>query len=111
MKYFLVCFLLIVSCKSAIKDTGKPDVVIGKAVNEKAGAILRGNGHIYFMAGLHSWDSIYLGKKVKVTGTFKFVDWEADREKSENPLLNTLQAQAYAKFYTVTDAKWELYDK
>jgi hypothetical protein len=109
MKYFLVCFLLIISCKSANTDTGNPNVVIGTAVNEKAGAILSSNGQTYFMAGLHSWDSIYLGKKVKVTGTFKFVDWEAEREKSDNPLLNTLQAQAYAKFYTVTDATWELY--
>lgn len=60
--------------------------------------------------GLRSWDSIYLGKKVKVTGNFKFTNWETDRPKSENPLLNTLQAQIYPKFYSVTDATWELYN-
>lgn len=110
MKYFLICFLLITSCKSGIKDAGKSDIVIGTAVNEKAGAILSSNGQTYLIAGLHSWDSIYLGKKVRVKGTLKFVDWDADRKKSENPLLNTLQAQIYSKFYSVTDATWELYN-
>jgi len=109
MKYILVCFLLIISCKSAIRNAGNAGVVIGTAVNQKSGAILSSGSGTYVIGGLHSWDSIYLGKTVKVKGNFKFVDWEVDHVKSENPLLNSLQAQTYPKFYSVTNATWELF--
>ncbi|MEL1244404.1 hypothetical protein AAEO56_09045 [Flavobacterium sp. DGU11] len=51
MKYFLVCFLLVMSCKSG-KDAGNPNIVIGTALNEKYGAVLRANDEVYAIAGL-----------------------------------------------------------
>lgn len=105
MKYSLVCFLLIMSCKSG-KDTGNSNVVIGTALNEKHGAILYDNSEIYAIAGLQNWDSIYLGKKVKVKGHFKLL---VDQDKVEIKNFGTFQAQAYPRYYLVEDAKWELY--
>lgn len=111
MKYFLVCFLLIMSCKTAVRDAGNSNVVIGTAVNEKAGAVLRSKSGIYVIVGLQNWDSIYLGKEVKLIGNFLLVD-EKDtyRKKSEVPFINTLQAQTYPEYYSVTNATWELYN-
>ncbi|OIQ18026.1 MAG: hypothetical protein BM557_07345 [Flavobacterium sp. MedPE-SWcel] len=110
MKYFLVCFLLIISCKSAIRDEGSPNVMVGTAYNDKPGAILGTDKVPCMINGLRSWDSIYLGKKVKVKGEFRFVNWERDRVKSENPFVNTLQAQIYPEFFVVKNATWELYN-
>ena len=109
MKYFLVCFLLIVSCKSG-KDAGALNSVVGTTSNQKYGAILYGNGEVYAIAGLRRWDTVYLDKKVKVKGHFKFRDAEAENLKIKDTLLSRLQAQTYPKYYIVTDATWELYD-
>lgn len=110
MKYFLVCFLLIISCKSAIKDKANPNFMVGTARNDKPGAILSTDSGICVIVGLSSWDSIYLDKKVKVTGDFRLINWETDRPKSETSPSNKLQAQIYPEYYSVTNAIWELYN-
>ncbi|WP_417354155.1 hypothetical protein [Flavobacterium sp.] len=110
MKYFvLVCFLLIMSCKSG-KDAGTLDSVIGIASNQKSGAILSTDIGTCSIVGLSKWDSIYLGKRVKVKGDFLFIDAETDRLKIEDPIVKQLQAQTYPKCYSVTNATWELYN-
>ncbi|MUV02289.1 hypothetical protein GN157_01070 [Flavobacterium rakeshii] len=114
MKYFvLVCFLLIMSCKSG-KDAGTFDSVIGIAHSNKTGAIVYSDSEkIYLIAGLRCWDTIYEGKKVKLKGNFRFVDAEAiHRENAANlssPVLKNLAYQGYPQFYSVTNATWELY--
>ena len=111
MKYFvLLCFLLLISCKSAIRDRGNPKVVVGIAENQKSGAILSTDIGTCSVVGLSKWDSIYLGKRVKVKGDFLFIDAETDRLKIEDPIVKQLQAQTYPKYYSVTNATWELYN-
>lgn len=115
MKYFvLVCFLLIMSCKSG-KDAGTLDSVIGIAHSNKTGAILCSDSEkIYRIAGLRRWDTIYEGKKVKLKGNFRFVDVEAIQRKNSanvsSPVLKNLAYQDYPQFYSVTNATWELYN-
>ncbi|QEE49009.1 hypothetical protein FUA48_05270 [Flavobacterium alkalisoli] len=106
MKYFLVCFLLIISCKSG-EDAGALNSVIGTASNQKSGAILYGNGEVYAIAGMQSWDTVFLNKKVKVKGHFKLM---VDQDKVEIGNLGTFQAQSCPRYYLVSDATWELYD-
>jgi predicted transcriptional regulator len=109
MKFFLVCFLIIIGCKSGSKHIGTSNTVIGTAINTKGGAILRNDDETYKIEGLHSWNSIYLNKKVKVRGIFTFINGE-DCKKNENPLLNSLQAQTLnINYYSVSKAVWELY--
>src|SRR5687767_11251753 len=105
MKYLLVCFLLIISCKS-VKDSGTLNSVVGTTSNQKYGAILYGNGEVYAIAGLERWDTEYLDKKVKVKGHFLFRDTEAERLKIKDTLLRQLPAQTYPKYYIVTNATW-----
>lgn len=107
MKHFLVCFLLITGCKSGVKDIGNSNVVIGTALNQKPGAVLSSNDEIYRIEGLRSWDSIYLEKKVKVKGHFKLIVG-VDKVYIKN--FGTFAAQAYPRYYSVSDATWELYD-
>ncbi|WP_417369484.1 hypothetical protein [Flavobacterium beibuense] len=110
MKYFvLVCFLLIMSCKLG-KDASTLDSVIGIASNQKSGAILSTDIGTCSIVGLSKWDSIYVGKRVKVKGDFLFIDAETDRLKIEDSIVKQLQAQTYPKYYSVTNAIWELYN-
>lgn len=106
MKYLFVCFLLIMSCKPG-KDPGNSNVIIGTALNEKHGAVVHANDEIYAIAGLQSWDSIYLNKKVKVKGHFKLM---TDTDKVDIQNFGTFQAQSYPRYYLIEDATWELYD-
>lgn len=110
MKWFLICFLLIISCKSAIRDTDNPKVAVGIAKNQKSGATLSTDIGICVIVGLSKWDSIYLGNRVKLKGDFLFIDAEADRLKIEDTIIKQLQAQTYPKYYSVTNATWKLYN-
>lgn len=106
MKFFLVCFILLaVGCKPA-KEAGSSRVVIGTAQNEKYGAVLRANSEIYVLAGLVSWDSVYLNKKIKAKGNV--ILWKG-RNKVEIKNLGIFHAQNYPAYYIVEEAEWELY--
>lgn len=88
-----------------------PDIVTGITENNKGGAVLRSNDKAYYIANLHKWDSIYLGKTVRVKGSFSFINPEVYRVNHANPFLNSLQAQIPSgSYYLVIDATWELCD-
>lgn len=106
MKFFLVCcMLMVIGCKPA-KDVGNFHAVIGTAQNEKYGAVLYADEKIYALAGLVSWDSVYLNKKVKVKGNIKL--WKG-RNKVEIKNLGVFHAQNYPAYYIVEEAECELY--
>lgn len=110
MKYFLVCFFLsLMACKSTVRDTGSVNVMVGLAKNDKAGAVLYAPNGICLIKGLNSWDSIHIGKKVKVKGDFKLKIWEINHPEHKDSIVNKLQAQIYPKYYSVMNATWELY--
>ncbi|WP_417369489.1 hypothetical protein [Flavobacterium beibuense] len=101
------------SCKSG-KDAGTLYSVIGIAHSNKTGAIVYSDSEkVYRIAGLRRWDTIYEGKKVKLKGNFRFVDVEAIHSKNtsnaSSPVLKNLAYQDYPKYYSVTNATWELY--
>lgn len=71
--------------------------------------MLKNDDATYKIESLHSWDSLYVNKKVRVKGIVKFINVE-DSKKSESPFLNSLQAQTLnINYYSVSNAKWELY--
>lgn len=107
MKYKTVVLLLLIAffgCKPMV--TSDIETVVGTAKNEKYGAVLHANNAVFAIAGLKSWDSIYLNKKVSVKGNFEL---RVGDDKVEIKNLGTFQAQSYPKYYLVKDAVWELY--
>ena len=88
MKFFLVSIFLIMSCSSN-KFLNDSDIVIGIAKNEKYGAVLHANNNIYAIAGLKNWDSTYVNKKMKVTGSFQL---RVGDDKVEIKNLGTFQS-------------------
>ncbi|PZR23799.1 MAG: hypothetical protein DI539_02170 [Flavobacterium psychrophilum] len=95
------------SCNSVKENASISDVIIGTALNEKYGAVVHANNEIYAIAGLKSWDSIYLNKKIKVKGHFKLM---TDKDMVNIKNFGKFQAQSYSRYYLIEDATWELYD-
>lgn len=111
MKYLLVfSLILIVVSKSAVRDESNPTAMAGVAKNQKTGAVLSSPDGVCLIAGLRSWDSIYLDKRVKITGNFKLKIWENEHPLNEDSIVNALQPQIYLGYYLVTNATWELYE-
>lgn len=112
MKYLFCCFffVLLMGCKSG-RDAGNTNTVTGIAANAKAGAIVSAsNGEVYLISGLDSWDSIYLEKRVKVTGHFTLKVSEDESNIQINKTEVKFAAQMYHRYYLVDHAKWELYN-
>lgn len=106
IKISLFLVVLMTSCKS-VKDEVSTSEIVGIARNEKYGAVLYSeNKEVYAIAGLQSWDSIYLDKKIKVMGN---VQLRVGDDKVQINNLGLFQAQNYSKYYLIENASWELF--
>ena len=105
MKIFKASFLLISSffCLSIVACQSNKITVIGTAKNDKNVAIVLNKQGQYFLRGLHHWDSVYLNKKVKVTGTLFVYKYKED----------TLRGPDYSQswhmdMYYILSPKWKI---
>lgn len=81
-------------------------VTVGIAENTEAGAIVKSNDELCLVKDLPKWDSIYLGKEVKLSGQFTPIDII---ESENNPFKTTNKGQNNFGYYAVSRSKWELY--
>lgn len=64
---------------------GEPIVILGKAQNAKAGAVvLTPERKVYYLEGIDSWDTEMLGKEVEVTGQLKVETFRSEDLQNEN---------------------------
>ena len=86
---------------------GKKITLVGLAVDAKAGAsiMLNDNSTIYVQEWDH-WDSNFLGKRVRVTGTLISKKFIPDVKIDEN---GAISQGAPGDQLVLENAKWELY--
>lgn len=68
---FSILLSLATSSKKCGELTSNKVSVIGIALNDKDGAIVKTDSSYYLIGGLDEWDEKYYKKKVRVTGVLK----------------------------------------
>ena len=81
-------------------------VVIGRAANSKAGAIVISNKDslLYYVDGLSHWKENEIGKQVKVSGKLKVINTKPQKE--EEPLKQMIVGTVRK----ILRQKWELFE-
>ncbi|HTD41343.1 MAG TPA: hypothetical protein VK671_12030 [Mucilaginibacter sp.] len=95
-----LCLFSVIMLSAYQHSENKKIVVIGKALNCKAGAaVIKADDTPYYVDGMDSWDKKFYGKKVKVSGTLVIIRLK----KPSNPLAVVILEQKIIK-----KPKWEL---
>lgn len=97
-----LCLFSVITLSGYQHSANKKIVVVGKASNGKAGAIVDGpNGVPYYLEGIDHWDRRFYGKKVKVSGIL--VIQQFPRKDDQAPTVQFIGEQR-----TIKKPKWEV---
>jgi hypothetical protein len=95
----LFLFLTFLNIKNL---SGQDTIIIGKAMNAKAGAVvITGNKHIYYLEGIDYWDKSICGKKISVNGTLEQVKYSEKDSKSEEQVQ-----EIQGDYMLIRNPKW-----
>ena len=86
MPCYLSPFLFHVKIRKALKNSDMESTlnITGIAQNGKGCTLLVGSsGKVYYIDKLESWDSMYLGKKIEVTGILEKESFQEEALKNE----------------------------